>query len=362
LEFDLIHRYFTRPFSGLLREHIPTVPVGIGDDCAVLQLPPAHRLYVSTDTLVSGVHFFDDEDPALVGWKALACNLSDLAASGADPLGFTLCLSLPSIDHGWLSAFSQGLLACAERYDCPLVGGDTTGAGLNRHATITLSVMGSAPAAHTGFHRGRALPGDAVWVSGLPGLARLGLLFEFQARGLLTQALRPEQLEPTLHVLAQVPEGLKHQAKQALTHPHPRLALATALRGVARAALDLSDGLFGDLAHVAEASGVQIQLDQCVIEQLWTQAWPELVQRSDQEVLLPVLSDISYTGGDDFELCWTADALHMKQYRASSHQLQTSHQIGQVVEGRGVVVCTADNTLLPIQAHSFNHFHDGGNP
>lgn len=361
MEFDLIHRYFTQPFSGLLGEHIQTVPVGIGDDCAVLQLPPKHRLYVSTDTLVAGVHFFDDEDPVLVGWKALACNLSDLAASGADPLGFTLCLSLPSINHDWLNAFSQGLLACAQHHRCPLVGGDTTGAGVNLQATITLSVMGCAPEAHTGFHRGNALPGDAVWVSGLPGLARLGLLFEFQVRGLLKQALRSEQLEPTLHVLAQVPEGLKDQARQALTRPQPRLELAKALRGVARAALDLSDGLSGDLAHVATSSGVQLQIHHQAIERLWIQAWPDLVHHSDKDSLLRVLSDISYTGGDDFELCWTANALHMKQHLASN-LLHTSHQIGQVVEGRGVMVQAADDTLLPMQAHSFNHFHDGGHP
>lgn len=351
MEFDLIQRYFQRPFDALLKKHQAKVPVGIGDDCAALRVPDDQLLYVSTDTLVSGVHFFEDENPFWVGWKALACNLSDLAASGAEPLGFTLSISLPQADHVWLTGFSEGLLACAQQYECPLVGGDTTGTGRYAGLSVTIGVMGVAPKGHHGFHRSRAQQGDTVWVSGVPGLARLGLLLAFQARGQLTHFLSAEHIEPVSAVLQSVPIALAERAQQALQRPEPKLQLAKQLRGFAHAAIDLSDGLSGDVRHLSKGSGVEIHIYQEALAKLWLTVWPTVCQEH-----LNTLCDMACVGGDDFELCWTAPP--GEDLREVLHGAGCLTQVIGHVHAVGASVMLKDSSgrVWPMGTNSYNHF------
>eukprot|EP01030_Chromulinospumella_sphaerica_P010223 gene10223-10030_t len=222
-EFDLIARYFTRP--------VRHVVLGVGDDCALLAPRPGMQLAISSDMLVQGRHFFADVDPEALGHKALAVNLSDLAACGAKPLAFTLALALPRVDEAWLAGFSRGLLALADAHGCELVGGDTTQGPLN----ICITVFGEVPAGQALLRSG-AREGDDIYVSGTLGDARLAL----------------EALLGHIHL----PDELLAQARQRLERPTPRVALGLALRGVASSAMDVSDGLLGDLVHILKASGL----------------------------------------------------------------------------------------------------------
>lgn len=357
MEFDLIHRHFKAPFAALAQANGKSVLAGIGDDCAALQSAPGNVLYVSTDTLVADVHFFSDDNPGAVGWKSLACNLSDLAACGADPLGFTLNLSLPSIDHDWLSDFSSGLLAIASQYNCPLVGGDTTSAGISPLTTISITVIGQAPGGYTGFHRGCAQVGDDIWVSGTPGLARLGLLMEYDRRNNLAVCCKPGQLKEVQRLLAVLPNELRQSALEALQRPKPRIELGQQLRGLANAALDLSDGLGGDLAHIAKASHLRIDLFEQALRELWSRLWPGLVGQSHAEDLLSALVQISLQGGDDFELCWTAHPSHRDA-------IQSMHcrplVIGSTQVGDGVWLSRSGFAPHPLANQSFNHFPESG--
>ncbi|MEO7938751.1 MAG: thiamine-phosphate kinase, partial [Burkholderiaceae bacterium] len=226
-EFDLIARYFHQP--------VRRAALGVGDDCALLRMAPGQQLAVSCDMLVLGRHFLPEDDPNALGHKSLAVNLSDLAACGARPLAFTLALALPDADASWLEPFSQGLLALARAHDCELVGGDTTRGPL----TICITVFGEVPAQGTGSQallRSGARAGDDLYVSGTLGDARLALE---AARGQWT-----------------LPQAALATASQRLHRPTPRVALGLALRGIAHAAIDVSDGLLGDLGHVLKASGV----------------------------------------------------------------------------------------------------------
>lgn len=272
-EFELIARYFTRP--------TPNAVLGVGDDCALLQPGPGMQMAISTDLLVEGRHFFADVDPRSLGHKALAVNLSDLAACGARPLAFTLALALPKADPAWLEPFSQGLLALADAHGCELIGGDTTQGPL----AICITVFGEVPTG--GFGRGGARPtqallrsgaqaGDDVWVSGTLGDAHLAL-----------QALQGR---------IDLPADLLARARQRLERPTPRVALGLALRGLASSAIDVSDGLLGDLGHVLRRScvGVSLCLDDLPVS-------PWLATRSPDERL-----DCILAGGDDYELLFTA--------------------------------------------------------
>ncbi|HMT63737.1 MAG TPA: thiamine-phosphate kinase, partial [Ottowia sp.] len=245
-EFELIDRHFKRKPAIARIQTAPTatnsianpVVLGIGDDCALLQPAPGMQLAVSTDMLVQGRHFFADVDPAALGHKALAVNLSDLAACGAEPLACTLALALPperARDDAWLAALAGGLFALADAHACSLVGGDTTAGPLN----LCVTVFGQVPAGQA-LRRDGARVGDDVWVSGTLGDARLAL-----------GALRGEWTLP--------PERLA-AARQRLERPSPRLALGMALRGSATSAADLSDGLAGDLGHILRASAVGARL------------------------------------------------------------------------------------------------------
>lgn len=263
-EFDLIRRFFQRPAPA-------GVDVGVGDDCAVLTPTPGQRWLVSSDMLVEGRHFLSTVDPARLGHKALAVNLSDLAACGATPRGFTLALALPRADEAWLAGFAGGLLALADAHGCPLVGGDTTQGPLN----LCITVFGEAPAGQALLRSGASV-GDEIWVSGTLGDARLAL-------------------EVFRGSVALAGDGFE-VVRAAMECPTPRLALGQALRGIATAALDLSDGLLGDLGHILAASGVGARLD--------VDALPRSAVLASQPVALQRLCGLA--GGDDYELVFTA--------------------------------------------------------
>jgi len=266
-EFTLIDRYFARR----ARSNTRRAALGIGDDCALLAPPAGEMLAISTDMLVEGRHFLPDVDPHALGHKTLAVNLSDLAAMGAAPLGFTLAFSLPQPREDWLAAFSAGLFELADRYDCELIGGDTTAGPLN----LCVTVFGSVPQG-AALRRDAARAGDDIWVSGTPGDARAGL-----------GVLRGEwQVDPADAAVF----------RHALERPEPRIALGLALRGVAHAALDVSDGLAGDLKHILERSNVGARID------------VDALPRSAALARLPlaVQRQCTLAGGDDYELCFTA--------------------------------------------------------
>ncbi|RZL11894.1 MAG: thiamine-phosphate kinase [Rubrivivax sp.] len=270
-EFDLIEQFFRRPAGVGPRRAV----VGNGDDCAVIAPRPGQQLAISTDTLVEGRHFLSTVDPVRLGHKALAVNLSDLAACGARPLAFTLALTLPRVDEAWLAGFSRGLLALADAHDCELIGGDTTAGPL----AIGITVMGEVPAGQA-LLRGGARPGDDLWVSGWPGEARLALE---AFRGTLSPPLSADAFEA---------------ARARMERPTPRVELGLALRGLATSAIDVSDGLLGDLGHILRRSGVGATL---ALQALPVSPW--LVARTRAEQLDHVLA-----GGDDYELLFTTPA------------------------------------------------------
>lgn len=266
-EFGLIDRFFTRPRAPASS---PTA-LGIGDDCALLAPSPGMQLAISTDMLVAGRHFFADVDPGALGHKALAVNLSDLAAMGARPIAFTLALALPDAREDWLQGFSEGLFAMADRHGCELIGGDTTAGPLN----ICITVFGEIEPGRA-LTRDAARSGDDIWVSGTLGDARLAL-----------GAARNEWL---------VAETDLPGLRRALERPEPRIALGQALCGIAHAALDLSDGLAGDLRHILKRSGLAARVD--------VDALPRSTAVASQPPEIQRLCTMA--GGDDYELCFTA--------------------------------------------------------
>lgn len=270
-EFDLIEQFFRRPAGAGPRRAV----VGNGDDCAVIAPASGQQLAISTDTLVEGRHFLSTVNPARLGHKALAVNLSDLAACGATPLAFTLALTLPRVDNTWLAGFSQGLLALADAHDCELIGGDTTAGPL----AIGITVMGEVPAGQALLRSG-ARPGDDLWVSGWPGEARLSLE---AFRGTLNPPLSSAAFEA---------------ARARMECPTPRVALGLALRGLATSAIDVSDGLLGDLGHILRRSGVGATL---ALQALPVSPWLAARPRAEQ-------LDHLLAGGDDYELLFTTPA------------------------------------------------------
>ncbi|QGZ60562.1 thiamine-phosphate kinase [Paraburkholderia acidisoli] len=284
-EFSLIDRYFAQR----ARQHTRRAALGIGDDCALIAPAAGEMLAVSTDMLVEGRHFFADVDPHALGHKALAVNLSDLAAMGAAPLGFTLACALPKPREDWLAAFSAGLFELADRYDCELIGGDTTAGPLNLCLTVFGSVRQDAA-----LRRDAARDGDDIWVSGTPGDARAGL-----------GVLRGEWQTSGADAAADVAHF-----RRALEYPEPRVALGLALRGVARAALDLSDGLAGDLRHILERSRLAAAID--------VDALP--VSPALARLPRAVQLQCALAGGDDYELCFTAARDQREAVEAAAQQ------------------------------------------
>lgn len=270
-EFDLIHSFFKKQSEIMLAKNPGSISLGIGDDCALLKTEPNHEIAITSDMLVEGRHFFADANPEWLGWKALAVNLSDLAAMGAQPMGFTLAVALPKADPAWLEAFSKGLFTIANAYSCPLIGGDTTAGPLN----ICITAFGAIPH-NKSIKRSGALAGDDIWVSGTVGDARLTLA-----------ALRHEIGLPQNDL--EIIQARMHQ-------PTPRVELGISLRAIATSAIDLSDGLLGDLKHILERSkkDAEVWLDQI------PKSTTLLKQSKDLQ------NQFAAAGGDDYELCFTA--------------------------------------------------------
>jgi thiamine-monophosphate kinase len=345
-EFDLIKRFFTRP--------TPRAVLGVGDDCALLQAAPGMQMAISTDMLVSGRHFFDDVDPRALGHKALAVNLSDLAACGASPVAFTLALALPEADAAWLAPFSQGLLALADLHGCELIGGDTTQGPLN----ICITVFGEVPQGQALLRSG-AQPADEVYVSGTLGDAGLALahLLRDRARLVGGRADAPESVA-TATLLPLSADDLA-QARLRLEWPTPRVALGTALRGIASAAADISDGLLGDLGHILERSGVGASLDTTAAlallgrQRYWATTQALLASEAlRQTVLQHVLG-----GGDDYELVFTAPISQRAGVQAAAVASNTPvTRIGQIDALPGLRLLNAQGERLDYHFQSFDHF------
>lgn len=316
-EFQLIDRYFKRPLGAG-----SPVQLGIGDDCALIQAPHDDLLAISTDMLIEGRHFFVGADPYDLGHKALAVNLSDLAAMGAQPMSFTLALALPTSDPAWLKPFSEGLLHLAETYEIELIGGDTTCGPL----TISITVIGRVPKS-AAIKRSGAKSGDELWVSGTLGDARLALDVLQNKRS----------LDP--HLLS--------QACERLHRPSPRIHLGVALRGIATAAIDVSDGLLGDLGHVLKQSSLGATI--------YAQELP--VGEACASQALEIRYVLACNGGDDYELCFTAPA---DQHQAVINAGQLSQTrvtcIGKLHEGSGYTVLDPQGMMLSVPNQSFDHF------
>ena len=329
-EFDLIARFFKRP--------TPHAVVGVGDDCAVLQPRPGTQWAISTDMLVAGRHFFPDTDPCQLGHKSLAVNLSDLAACGAQPVAFTLALALPEAREAWLAPFAQGLLALADLHGCELVGGDTTQGPLN----ICITVFGEVPVINgrtQALLRSGAQAGDDLYVSGTLGDARLAL----------------EVLQGQLSV----PPTVWEAARTRLQAPTPRVALGLALRGVATSAIDVSDGLLGDLGHVLQQSGVGAVVHTNVVLQRLASldALAPSLASPDTPITPARLLGWTLAGGDDYELLFTAAPAHRAQVAQAAQRAQTPvTRIGQIEAERGLRLLDEHGQLLPNTFASFDHF------
>ncbi|HEY0844028.1 MAG TPA: thiamine-phosphate kinase [Noviherbaspirillum sp.] len=316
-EFDLIAHYFTRA-----PRHTERFPLGVGDDCALLNPSPGMQLAVSTDMLVEGRHFFSDADPRALGHKCLAVNLSDLAAMGARPLAFTLALALPHARPDWLAPFSAGMLALADGHDCELIGGDTTKGPLN----ICVTVFGEVVPGKA-LRRDAAREGDDIWISGTLGDARLALA-----------GLRGE--------LA-LDSDAQAAAEKRLHTPTPRVALGLALCGIARAGIDISDGLIGDLGHILERSKVGAIL---FVDELPAGA---MLARQSQDLR----RRFALAGGDDYELCFTAPADRRADVIAAAQSAGiTVTRVGAIAAAPGLRLIDANGSPLDLHLTSFDHF------
>ncbi len=325
-EFDLIKTYFTDIGP------VADVALGVGDDCALLDIPAGHQLATSVDTLVAGVHFPADGEfpadreargvnPALIAQKALRCNLSDLAAIGAQPLGFTLALTLPKADESWLADFARGLRACAEEFSIPLIGGDTT-RGAQR--VLTLQVLGAVPP-RKALLRSGAKPGDIIYVSGTLGDARAAL----DVLALPTAQLSDEQ----------------HDWLRRYYLPAPRLALGIALRGVASAAIDISDGLAADLGHILDCSGVGATINTAQLP-----LSPALQNH-------PQALNFALHGGDDYELCFTAPSRLRTTIESIATELQLPiTAIGEIIADKTLSQRAGNGAITALLRSGYQHF------
>lgn len=317
-EFELIQRFFQS------RSQAPAaaVPVGIGDDCAVLSATPGAQWLVSSDMLVEGRHFLSTVAPERLGHKALAVNLSDLAACGATPRAFTLALALPRADAAWLEGFANGLLALAQAHGIALVGGDTTAGPLN----ICITVMGEAPAGQALLRSG-ARAGDDLYVSGSLGDARLAL-----------EAFRGS---------VSLSGGDFETARRAMECPQPRVALGQALRGLAHSAIDVSDGFVGDLGHVLARSGLGATVQADALPR-----GPALARQAPELQRLCTLS-----GGDDYELVFSAPPAARAAVQAASAASATPVTcVGRLEAEPGLRLLDAQGQSIDWRVASFDHF------
>jgi thiamine-monophosphate kinase len=317
-EFELIRRHFTRAVSHTV--------LGVGDDAAVVRVRPGMELVVSTDMLVAGTHFLADADARALGWKSLAVNLSDLAAMGAEPRWAVLAVALPQADETWIAAFCRGFFALADRFGVDVIGGDTTRGPLN----VTPTVFGEVPAGQA-LTRAGAEAGDTIWISGTPGLAALGLA----------------------HLLGRADVGAAGATAclEALHRPQPRVELGIALRGLAHAAIDVSDGLLADLGHVLERSRLAAELDEALLPAAAARAAPALAPA--------LIRDCVLGGGDDYELMFTAPPARQDAIRDLGRQLGLPlAPIGRVVAGRPGEIRLRDHqgAVLALPPRGFDHF------
>ncbi len=314
-EFELIARYFTRPAHSAV--------LGVGDDCALLAPTPGMQLAVSSDMLLEGRHFSPQDSPAGIGHKSLAVNLSDLAAMGATPRWATLSIALPGEDEAWLTAFARGFFRMADAHGIELVGGDTTRGAL----TIAITVMGEIPPG-LALRRSGAQTGDDIWVSGQIGSAAMALAYR-QGR-LFMEQIDAARVLPALYL------------------PQPRVALGIALRGIARSAIDISDGLLADLGHILEASrrGAQLEFSRLPLAAV-------TANYLDQ----PVARECVLAGGDDYELCFTAAPEQRESVLACAAKADVAvTRIGHITAIPGLTVLDASGQAMAIEKTGYDHF------
>ena len=315
-EFEIIRRYFIDNST-----HRDDVRLGIGDDAAILRVPPGQELVVSVDSLVAGVHFPEDLPAAAIGHRALAVNLSDLAAMGATPAWALLALSLPQSDAGWLQEFARGFFALAQRYRVALVGGNLIRGPLN----ITVTVHGLVPDGQALLRSG-AQPGDQIYITGCLGDAAQGL----------------KQLQERMQITED------DSCVQRFCYPEPRIQAGSALRGIASSAIDISDGLVADLGHILQASGVGAKLQ---VENLPMSL--SLLRHQTREQAL----NIALSGGDDYELCFTVSEERLPQLESHVHEFGCPvTRIGEITATKDLRCLQDDNTdwLLPVAG--YRHF------
>lgn len=318
-EFDLIAHYFNR-FKHVRRD----VHLGIGDDCALLRVSRKKLLAVSTDTLVAGTHFLPDADPADLGCKALAVNLSDLAAMGADPAWLSLALTLPAVNECWLQAFSNSLFDQLDYYGMQLIGGDTTRGPMS----ITMTIHGLIPTGRALTRHGARI-GDWIYVTGMLGDSAAGLAI----------------IQGRLHVA-------DRHARDYLVNrhlrPQPRVLQGKALRNLASAAIDISDGLITDLKHMLKASkcGARIDLDELPLSQI-------LIRYVNAEQVL----FWSLTGGEDYELCFTVPEVNRSEVEVALSHLDTGYTcIGQISPLSEGIKFYYHREIIGLTWNGFDHF------
>lgn len=317
-EFEIIAKYFSGALAGR-----DDVVLGVGDDAALVRVPQGRELVVAADTIVSGVHFPPDTAPEAIGYRALAVNLSDLAAMGATPAWFTLALTLPRAEESWLAAFSRGLLDLAREFNMALVGGDTTSGPL----TVTVQALGHI-AGDAALRRSGAGEGDAILVSGTPGDAAAGL-------AVLEGRLAPESAAARTYLV------------DRFLRPVPRVALGLALVGLASAAIDVSDGLLADLEKLLSASrkGARVELDRLPLS-------AELTQSADPTSVLRSAT----TGGDDYELCFTVPTARLPALATIQTRARVPLTRIGTVEATPGLRCFMDGKPLETDVAGFDHF------
>ena len=319
-EFDLIQTYFSHLTSAR-----SDVSLGIGDDAALVRVPPGQQLAVSVDTLVSGVHFLPSVSPRDLGHKALAVNLSDMAAMGAEPAWATLALTLPEADGTWLAGFAEGFAALADRHGVALIGGDTTRGPLS----LSVQIQGLVPEGQA-LTRAGARAGEGIYVTGCLGDAALCLKL---MQSLPSETARIDQL------------------RERLERPQPRVEAGLALRGLASSAIDVSDGLLADLGHILQASGVgaTLELKQLPLSGVYAD-WQ--AHSGDWSLAL--------TGGDDYELCFTApDELRPRIERLAVELALPISRIGRIEPEPGLQVRLPDGRPWEGSVSGFDHFVNG---